>query len=507
MKREPRDAAHRYLSAALVGGIGVVTGAVHTYHFITDSPNSLLATISGIVLPLCLSLAMAGSGWWLVRSNITDKQVTRIVSWSTMGAVVFIISGLLIIQYQQAQGVMMSDRVFILIDSATGGMAIGFVFGLYATRIKRRTLQLDRYQRRLEQERDRFVALLDNLPDPVIQYEHVDGTPIIRAVNPAFDRVFDADGATVDGIQISEVVVPPNQERAAIDLDTDLHSDKTLQHEIRLKTSAGIRDFQLIVIPPAVATTDGTGHIIATDVTENKQHVRRLEVLNRVLRHDLRNHAGVIIGNADLLIDKLSKTTRAETIRDTANKLVELGDTVQQIEHALDRNNETTETVSLSEVLDECVRRARNEYPEADIKTEVPANENTAVCANDQIGLVFDNVIENAIEHNDATTPTVTITITSTHTFATVEIADNGPGLPDRERQVLQEGTETQLKHSLGLGLWLISWIVVDSGGDVTFEDNDPHGSIVSIDLPKADSKTAETVNKRSASSTRFVSE
>lgn len=485
------------MSAVLVSGVGAVTAAVHGYHFIMDVPNSVPAIIYGIVLPLCLSLALVGGGWWLAQSDMADEHAIRVAAWSIAGAVAFTIPSVLMIRYQQSEGVVMSNGVFVLINGTTGGMAIGFAFGLYASRIKHQTAQLDRYQRRLERERDRFVALFDNLPDPAVQYEYAGDTPVVRVVNPAFERTFDADGTTVNGTPVNEILVPSDQKCASLDLDTAIHSDEMLQDDIRLKTAMGIRTFQLIVIPPQITTSDGIGHIIAIDVTESKQYMRRLEVLNRVLRHDLRNHAGVIVGNSDLLIEELSETGKAETIRETAYKLVELGETVQQIEHALDRSSETKGTVALLDVLGECVDRAHSEYPDADIRTEIPAGD-IPIDANKQIDSVFDNVIENAIEHNDATTPVVSIAVTDDACgFVTVEIADNGPGLPDRERQVLEEGTETQLKHSLGLGLWFVNWLVVDSGGEVTFDDNDPHGSIVTIDLPKADNDDFEAADER----------
>lgn len=498
----------RRVSAAFVSGVGVVTGGIHGYHLITHVPDAFPAIIYGIGLPLCLSLALIGAGGWLTQSDIPAEHTTRVVAWSIAGAVVFTVSGVLMIRYQQAEGVMMSDRMFVLIDGTTGGMTIGFVFGLYATQIKRQTAQLDRYQRRLERERDRFVALFDNLPNPVVQYEYAGDTPVVRVVNPAFERTFDADGTTVTGTPVDEIIVPSDQKCAHIDLDAVLHAEEMMQDEIRLKTATGIREFLLLVIPPRIATTERTGHIIAIDVTESNQYVRRLEVLNRVLRHDLRNHTGVIIGNSDLLIEELSETKRVETIRETADKLVELGDTVQQIEHALDRNRETKGTIALLDVLEECIDRAQDEYPDADIKTEIPANETIVVSANKQIDSVFDNVIENAIEHNDAAVPVVSITVTTdTDSFVTIEIADNGPGIPDREQQVLKEKTETQLKHSLGLGLWFINWLVVDSGGEVTFDDNDSHGSVVTIDLPKADHDEREMVNERSTSSMLYAND
>jgi PAS domain S-box-containing protein len=499
MTRQSVQRANRWrrVSGALISCVGVVTAAVHGYHFFTEAPDSLSAVIFGIMLPLCLSLALFGAGYWLARSDYADKHAIRVAGWSVTGAAVLTFSAVAMIQYQQAVGVALDGSEVILVDSVTGGTAIGFVFGIYATRIKRQTAKLDRYQRQLKRERDRFAALFDNLPNPAIQYEHA-GEPVIRVVNSSFEQKFGAE-ESIHGSPVSEIVVSPDEQDA--DLNAALRSSHVLQREVRLNTATGIRDFQLVIIPTQLSETESTGHLIATDVTESKQYVRRLEVLNRVLRHDLRNEANVIIGYSEMLQDEMDENidaTKAETIHETAYDLVELGNTARQIEHALDRSNETEKPIDLTEVLRKCADCARDEYPNADIRTEL--HKDIQVSANDQIDSVFDNVIENAIEHNDSEAPIISVTtITDESGFVTIEITDNGPGFPERERQVLEQGTESQLKHSLGLGLWLVNWIVVDSGGKVTFTDNDPCGSVVTIDLPKPDNhKTAikQTVNE-----------
>lgn len=48
------------------------------------------------------------------------------------------------------------------------------------------------------------------------------------------------------------------------------------------------------------------------------------------------------------------------------------------------------------------------------------------------------------------------------------------PGAVDR-------ATETQLDHSLGVGLWLVRWLVTASGGDLTFQTGTDEGTSVRI--------------------------
>jgi len=64
-------------------------------------------------------------------------------------------------------------------------------------------------------------------------------------------------------------------------------------------------------------------------------------------------------------------------------------------------------------------------------------------------------------------------------------VSDDGPGVPDHELAVIDEGAESALEHGSGLGLWLVDWGANTLGGDVTF-DVDESGTTVTVTLPAA---------------------
>jgi signal transduction histidine kinase len=47
---------------------------------------------------------------------------------------------------------------------------------------------------------------------------------------------------------------------------------------------------------------------------------------------------------------------------------------------------------------------------------------------------VFENLLTNAVQHNDADLPEITVDIEQDERTTTVSVADNGPGIPDDER-------------------------------------------------------------------------
>jgi len=71
---------------------------------------------------------------------------------------------------------------------------------------------------------------------------------------------------------------------------------------------------------------------------------------------------------------------------------------------------------------------------------------------------VFVNLIENGIEHNTGPNPSVRVAVELDGDRVQIRIADNGSGIDDYERSILERGTETPLEHGSGLGLWLAKW-------------------------------------------------
>jgi hypothetical protein len=55
------------------------------------------------------------------------------------------------------------------------------------------------------------------------------------------------------------------------------------------------------------------------------------------------------------------------------------------------------------------------------------------------------------------------------------------------EREALGTHGETELEHASGLGLWLVTWGASLSAGEITFAENDPRSSVVTLSLPAVD--------------------
>ena len=221
-----------------------------------------------------------------------------------------------------------------------------------------------------------------------------------------------------------------------------------------------------------------------------REHTERLEqqlrVLNRVLRHDIRNDANVIKGYADMLEGAPAGSGDAvAAIRTRARELAHTGENARLVEELLDTERLASERVDAADLARTEARRVAAAYPDVRVDTAIPAS--APAVGSRLLSAAVTNVVENAVEHNDSGTPQVEVSVERTGGRVVLAVADNGPGIPEAERAVLERGSETPLDHSSGLGLWLVNWVVEDCGGRVDIRRNYPSGSVVRLDLRAAE--------------------
>lgn len=215
---------------------------------------------------------------------------------------------------------------------------------------------------------------------------------------------------------------------------------------------------------------------------ERDEANRLLGILYRVLRHDLRNDTNVIRGYTNVLRDRSDDPRDVNAlarIDEAVNDIINYSTKLQRIA-ATDTKRTTVE---LPRVISDVAEDLRSTYPDARITTEFEGM--GRVLATPDIDQAIAEVVENAVLHSDAVTPTVSIELVDDEDSWRVTVTDNGPGIPDHEREALRRGTETPHVHSSGIGLWFVFWVVTHSNGRVEIDDNNPRGSVVTLVLPK----------------------
>ncbi|WP_226040603.1 PAS domain S-box protein [Natrinema sp. DC36] len=352
---------------------------------------------------------------------------------------------------------------------------------------------LDRiaFEERLRAERDRFAALFENVPDGVVSVTQLEDGPVVEEVNPSFERIFGYDEDDLVGNPLDQYVVPTDRTADADTLNRRGSRGEIGDAEVKRRTANGLRDFRLRVVPMEMDGSSDRAFGLYTDITAQKQREKRLEILNRVLRHDLRNGMNIINGCAEMLPDTIADGNReyVETIRNRASELTGLAEKTRAVERVLDREEVPAGPIDLSAAVERAADRLERAH-EVDIDCSLP--DRTFARADEYLQTAVFQILENAVEHSDRARPTIDVTLRdrSDDEIVTVSIADDGPGMPDEERELLEGDREiTQLRHGSGLGLWLVNWIVRQAGGRLSFADNDPRGTVVTLEVPRADTE------------------
>lgn len=314
-------------------------------------------------------------------------------------------------------------------------------------------------------------TVLAELEDPVVV---VDRDQRVVQMNRA---ALDTFGVEADAVS-SELL----EDCLGADLDA-LRAHETVE----LTVQNGTRQFEASVSPVRDRFDRQPGHaIVITDVTRERVRSQRLAVLNRVLRHNLRNQMTSIIGRAEIIADGDHEyVDSAETILTSADDLVTFSERAREIEEMMSVEAQVERDITLAPLVEEVFEPYRKVYPDAsltvDIDDSLPVSVNRRILSS-----VLDNLVENALVHNDAPTPVVTVSAREADdgSETRLSVADNGPGIPEHERAVIEAGDESPLDHGSGLGLWTVKWGLVRLGGEVEFDDNNPRGTVVTVSLP-----------------------
>ncbi|QLH80302.1 PAS domain-containing sensor histidine kinase [Halosimplex pelagicum] len=337
-----------------------------------------------------------------------------------------------------------------------------------------------------ERTLEQYRRLVESAGDPMYV---VDGDGRVEICNDALVELFDGDRESLVGTPLSELLPEAAAERIGEALDRASAADESVTRGFDLPTPAGeVRQFEATVagLGPADDADGSVG--ILHEVTARERRESELDllkqVLTRVLRHDVRTGLTVVRGQAEVLAERTDGEQRrmAETIVDRSEQLVETTEKARAIERVID-SDEGRVTLDLRSVVNRSVANVAAVHGDAEY--DVRITEQVPVRAHRALPYAVENLVENAVSHGDGT-PSVTITAADDEGSVELRITDDGPGISQSELDVLADREETPLKHGTGVGLWLVSWVVERSGGDLAFDTGDD-GTTVTVRLDAGD--------------------
>ena len=224
-----------------------------------------------------------------------------------------------------------------------------------------------------------------------------------------------------------------------------------------------------------------------SETARAKETSDAMSFTNSLLRHDVLNGLQIMRGHAEIVADADDEHI-AESGAALTRQVDSLTDLVQDVRAVSTTllGEAESEPIDLRPILDDALSAAVGGDPEATVETDLP----DSLVADGTLALkpVFTNLLNNAVQH---TTEGVTIRVgaeSGTDTV-TVVIEDDGPGVPEADRDRIFDRGVTSDGGDGGLGLHIVATIVERSGGSISVSESALGGARFDVTLPKAESE------------------
>ncbi|MDS0261709.1 ATP-binding protein [Haloarcula sp. S1CR25-12] len=228
------------------------------------------------------------------------------------------------------------------------------------------------------------------------------------------------------------------------------------------------------------------GIVVLYDITTERNQRQQLSVLNRVLRHNLRNEMTIVRGHADSVQSNWTDSqllTQMNSIIGASDRLLSISEQMRDFEQVVDREIEQ-QAVDCLDFIETVRMDVRDTYPEASVAVVADAAPDHVRTDPTVLSLALSTLVENAIRHSDDPVPTVELFCSDDDADETVifQVKDTNDRIPENELAALGADEEQPLQHGRSIGLWIVNWAVTAVGGQLRFQYES--GNVATIELP-----------------------
>ncbi|SNZ16898.1 PAS/PAC sensor hybrid histidine kinase [Natronoarchaeum philippinense] len=332
-------------------------------------------------------------------------------------------------------------------------------------------------EQQLRSSTARLEALFENSPD-MIAIHDADGT--IRDANRRMCEELGYARSELVGKSVWELdpTVDPDEARSFWN-ELPMQTPRRFNGELERKDDTTFPvEIHLIRVD-----LDGEDRFVAMDRDISDQQKResrlveqnqRLDRFTSVVSHDLRNPLNVAKGRLELLredcdSDQIEDLDVALSRMD--NMIDDLLTLAQEGERAME-----IETLDVTTVVEACWETVAT--GDATLDTDIDA---TVDADRDQLQQLFENLIRNAVEHSSASPDSEhggdTVTVTVGEIDRGFYVADDGPGIPEDERDDVFEAGYSTEAGGTGFGLSIVEQVVDAHDWTITVTESDDGGA------------------------------
>ena len=324
-----------------------------------------------------------------------------------------------------------------------------------------------------------YLAVFKEIPDGVVL---LGGINQVVDLNPSAETIFNLKISNIRGKKFQDIVTKWKELSDAFNThvsDDDYHGvilQEDKFYDISIKKLYDKKHHfmgQLVVLHNITKRKK-----MEIKIKESHKQIEdlndTLQIINKILRHDLLNKLTVMKSALWLYEEKNDKKLLDKLDR-SIDSGIELIERIRELEDSI---------IDKGELNPKSIRKIAEEVSNG-IHVPVKINGDATALADEALFSVFENIMRNAVAHGK--TDRIDIDISSKNKVCQIKITDYGQGIPEFIKDnIFEEGLSYGDSKGSGLGLFIVKKTIERYGGSITVEDNKSKGTIFVIKLKSA---------------------
>ncbi len=370
--------------------------------------------------------------------------------------------------------------------------------------LEKTNLELKLTSEEIERRRRYMEIVLRNVAAGVVS---VDAEGHIRTINKSAESMFGLKAEDVLHCHYSEVLQTNHMEIASKFIEMhQITKQRTMQRQVR--SLVGNRLLTLLVTVSILHDEEGQylGIVVVFDDLTELEKAQRMAAWREVARriaHEIKNPLTPIQLSAQRLrrkyLQRFTKDGKVfdECTRTIINQVDELKVLVNEFSNFARMPDADPSPNDLVEIVQDTLSLFRESHPSTNFIFEQQNPLPLLDLDREQMKRVMINLLDNAVAAVDGDGEIrVNLSFDEILKIARIEVSDNGPGIPAKDKIGMFEPYYSTKEKGSGLGLAIVSNIIADHQGFIRVRDNLPRGTTIVIELPGRSRASGEPVTE-----------
>ena len=342
----------------------------------------------------------------------------------------------------------------------------------------------------IEEKRHYIEFVLKNVSAGVVT---LDAEGMVSTINKSAEKMLGVNAEEVLDKAFNSLLKDQHKDLAdEIMTNLSFARDATIEVPLRIAVEGRPRS---LLVTASVLKDDAGQHMgivmVFDDLTEMEKGQRMAawrEVARRIA-HEVKNPLTPITLSAQRLKRKYSKDLNEPIFDECTQTIIDHVELIRNLVNEFSSfarfPSANPKPCDLLPIIEETVALYREGHPNTKFEMQNTGEIPELSLDRQQIKQAFINLIDNAIGaiKKDGTI-SINVTYDSILKRIRIEVADDGPGINNRDKTRLFEPNFSTKKAGMGLGLTIVSTIIADHNGFISVQDNVPQGAKFVIELP-----------------------